>query len=318
MAIQAQFPASFSAAAQDFAAENCFVNNNNNNNNNNNGGVGGFNFFNTLEQQQQKKQHQFFQQQQLVLQQQRNTNTNNNNNNNVFAGNGNFVFETLNRSSSNINGVVLASPNVKPEVKSAAAMQSVNPSLQSIAAFEQKQRQELDHYIRLQNERLRLMLQEQRKQQLAVLLKSIESKATVLIQQKDDELSMATKRAAEMELIINRLEMENQAWQRIAKENEAAVISLNNTLEQVRESSSLMMMVNNGEEDADSCCSGNDDVTATGAAAGGVCKGCNSRGACVLFLPCRHLCSCNVCEGFLDSCPVCRTPKKASIEALMG
>ncbi|CAN1134534.1 Probable BOI-related E3 ubiquitin-protein ligase 3 [Linum perenne] len=297
MAIQAQFPASF--APQDFAAENGFVNNGNGGGG---GGGGGFNFFNTLEQQQQLFQSNL--QQQLLLQQQRNNNHNNSSNNNIVLGNGNFGFESLNRS--NLNGVVSKPAPIQSNM--------VNPSLQTMAAFEQKQRQEIDGYIRLQNEKLRLMLQEQRKQQLAQLLKAIDSKATVLLQQKDDEISRASKRATEMELLINRLEMENQAWQRIAKEKEAAVISLNNTIEQVRESSSLMMAVNNGEGDAESCCSGNEAENGDGL----VCKGCNRRGACVLFLPCRHLCSCNVCDEFLDCCPVCQTPKKASIEALMA
>uniref|UniRef100_A0A2P2Q3U0 RING-type domain-containing protein n=1 Tax=Rhizophora mucronata TaxID=61149 RepID=A0A2P2Q3U0_RHIMU len=48
-----------------------------------------------------------------------------------------------------------------------------------------------------------------------------------------------------------------------------------------------------------------------------LCKGCNSRNSCVLFIPCRHLCSCKACEPFLDSCPVCQTAREATIEALI-
>uniref|UniRef100_A0A2P2Q6C6 RING-type domain-containing protein n=1 Tax=Rhizophora mucronata TaxID=61149 RepID=A0A2P2Q6C6_RHIMU len=48
-----------------------------------------------------------------------------------------------------------------------------------------------------------------------------------------------------------------------------------------------------------------------------VCKCCNARSSCVLFIPCRHLCSCKACDAFLDSCPVCQTAKETSIEALM-
>ncbi|CAL1388596.1 unnamed protein product [Linum trigynum] len=282
---------------------------------------------NNLEQQQQKQQ-QFHNNNLQQQQQQRNGGTNLINNNNGF-----FV--------SKIGEEKPAPASTGLQIPSAMTTNSntVNPSVNSLAAYEQKQRQEIDHYIRVQNERLRLMLQEQRKQQLALLLKTIESKATVLLRQKDEEIARAAKRATELETFLRRLEMENQAWQRAAKENEAMAISLSHTLAQVRENSSLMMMNNNnnnnmnggfgggGEvaDDAESCCrekgdeeeEGEKEETTSGGY-GVVCKSCNSRGACVLFLPCRHLCSCRACDGFLDRCPLCQTPKKASIEALMA
>ncbi|KAF2322723.1 hypothetical protein GH714_029537 [Hevea brasiliensis] len=203
---------------------------------------------------------------------------------------------------------------------------------QSIAAYDEKQRQEIDHYIRLQNERLRFLLQEQRKQQLALLMKRIESNALPLLRQKDEEIARAAKRIAELEDFTKRLEMESQVWQRLAQENEAMVISLNNTIEQLREKASCCF--ENGAEDAESCCDMNreeaeetevknrvfvdDNVTEEERARKKmVCRGCNSRNSCILFLPCRHLCSCKACEAFLDSCPVCQTAKKASIEAIM-
>jgi E3 ubiquitin-protein ligase BOI-like protein len=167
------------------------------------------------------------------------------------------------------------------------------------------------------------VLQEQKRQQLGLLLKKLESKALPILKQKDEEIAQAAKRTVELGEFLKKLEFENQTWQRMAQENEAMVVSLNNTIEQLRENSSGCF--NNGAEDSESCC----DVS-SGAEEGlldaaddtarkmvMVCKGCNSRNSCILFLPCRHLCSCKACEAFLDSCPVCQTPKKASIEALM-
>lgn len=226
------------------------------------------------------------------------------------------------------------------------------PFSQSLAFQAEKQRQEIDHYIISQNERLRLVLQEQRKQQLEVLLKKIEIKTSALLRQKDEEIAKATNRTMELEILLKKLEMESQVWQRIAQENEAMVFSLNNSLEQLKEKA--FCCLDNGVEDAESCCdveeeetgqtraktearnrvvgigfgAGNNSYNYKGAAEETeqeqrstkmvmVCKGCNSRDSCVLFLPCRHLCSCKACEAFLDSCPVCLTPKKASIEALI-
>ncbi|KAF5752010.1 BOI-related E3 ubiquitin-protein ligase 2 [Tripterygium wilfordii] len=197
------------------------------------------------------------------------------------------------------------------------------PFYQSLAAQEEKQRQEMDQFIRLQNERLRLMLREQRKQQLGMVLKKIESTTMPLLRQKDEEIAQGTKRAMELEDFLKRLEMENQAWQRTAQENEAMVVSLNNTLEQLMENN------NNGScggfygreaEDVESCCDADEDKKAElnrEEQKMMVCRGCKSRNSCVLFLPCRHLCSCQVCESFLDSCPICNTVKNASIEVLL-
>ncbi|XWS55099.1 hypothetical protein CRYUN_Cryun10bG0146200 [Craigia yunnanensis] len=212
---------------------------------------------------------------------------------------------------------------------------------QSMVSQVEKQRHEIDQFIRSQNERLRLLLQEQIKQQVAVLVKKIESKASLLLRQKDEEILKATNKTMELQNLLEKLEMENQAWQRVAQENEAMVVSLNNTLEQLREQASCCF--NNGVDDADSCCEVNREgmITEENRGFAGlvaadhgqeqdeitrkmtttttmVCKCCNSRSTCVLFLPCRHLCACKDCADLLDSCPVCRTAKKASIEALIS
>lgn len=176
-----------------------------------------------------------------------------------------------------------------------------------------------------------MLFQEQKRQQLALSLKKVESKALPLFKQKDEEIAQAAKRTVELEDFLKRLEVENQTWQRVAQENEAMIISLNNTIEQLRESGYSCLNNNNDTGDAESCCDmrsrveeitghgfvQEDDVDDISRKMVMVCKGCNSRNSCVLFLPCRHLCSCKACDAFLDSCPVCQTPKKACIEALM-
>lgn len=37
------------------------------------------------------------------------------------------------------------------------------------------------------------------------------------------------------------------------------------------------------------------------------CKVCLDCDACIVFFPCRHMVTCEYCEGFLQSCPVCRS-----------
>ncbi|XP_022751992.1 probable BOI-related E3 ubiquitin-protein ligase 2 [Durio zibethinus] len=186
---------------------------------------------------------------------------------------------------------------------------------QSLDAQLEMQRQELDCILQLQNERLRSALREQRKRQLAILLKSMESKALYLMRRKDEDLAKATKKTMELEASLRKAEMEIESWQRLSKANEATVMDLSNTLEQVRES---LVWVSNTAEDAESLFYGSCDTDQQGEVKDEskkmACKHCNSRSSCVLFLPCRHLCSCKSCDAFLDSCPVCKSVKEASMK----
>ncbi|XP_004291341.1 PREDICTED: probable BOI-related E3 ubiquitin-protein ligase 2 [Fragaria vesca subsp. vesca] len=183
------------------------------------------------------------------------------------------------------------------------------------------QRQEIDCILQLQNEKLRFALQEQRKRQLAALLRNFESRTSSLIRQKEEHLSQARKRAMELQDCLRKAEMETETWQRLAKANETMVMDLNNTLEQVKE---RRVLCSNGTDDAESFCGSScekQEVLSEKAVhnkkLGLDCKSCNARRSCVLFLPCRHLCSCKFCEAFLDYCPVCKSTKEASMEVFL-
>ncbi|MCD7459375.1 hypothetical protein HAX54_040734 [Datura stramonium] len=189
---------------------------------------------------------------------------------------------------------------------------------QSLACQFDKQRLDIDQFICLQNERLRLAVQEQRKQQVALILRNCETKTQFLLKQKDEEIAKATNRSKELEDFLKRIEMENQTWQRIAKENEAIVLSLNNTIGQLKENACLS--TNGGVGDAESCCDvppTENEVPSSKQTRKMMCKSCNSSKSCMVFLPCRHLSSCKNCDPFLHSCPLCNMVKKASIEALI-
>ncbi|KAJ8772738.1 hypothetical protein K2173_027915 [Erythroxylum novogranatense] len=187
---------------------------------------------------------------------------------------------------------------------------------QSLDVHFRMQRDELDSILQLQNERLRYALQEQRKSQVEALLKSAESKASTLLRQKEEHLAEARRKTLELEARLRKAQMENETWQRVARTNESMVVELNNTLEQVRER--VFMVSDRGQsQDAESCGScakeQEEDGTTTHKKIFS-CKSCNSRRPCVIFLPCRHLCSCKSCEAFLGSCPICKSVKEASME----
>uniref|UniRef100_A0A1J3CEC5 Putative BOI-related E3 ubiquitin-protein ligase 3 n=1 Tax=Noccaea caerulescens TaxID=107243 RepID=A0A1J3CEC5_NOCCA len=180
----------------------------------------------------------------------------------------------------------------------------------------EKQRQEIDQFIRLQNERLRYVLQEQRKQTMEMILRKMEAKALVLMTQKEEEMSKALSKNMELEDLLRKMEMENQTWQRMARENEEMVATLNSTLEQVRERAATCYDESAAAvEDEGSSCGGDSSPAKKMSSC---CVNCGSNGVTrVLFLPCRHLCCCTDCEAGLVLCPICNTPKKNRIEAFI-
>lgn len=84
---------------------------------------------------------------------------------------------------------------------------------------------------------MRWVLNEQKKQQLALSWRKCETKLSFLLKQKNEEIAKAGNRTKELEEYLKKIEMENEAWQRIPNENEAIIVSLNNTIEQLKESS---------------------------------------------------------------------------------
>ncbi|CAA7016580.1 unnamed protein product [Microthlaspi erraticum] len=190
-----------------------------------------------------------------------------------------------------------------------------NRSQSFLDAHMEKQRQEIDQFIRLQNERLRYVLQEQRKQTMEMILRKMETKALVLMTQKEEEITKALSKNMELEDLLRKMEMENQTWQRVARENEEMVATLNSTLEQVRERAATCHDA--AAEDEGSSCGGGDSFPAEKKMSS-CCLNCGSNGVTrVLFLPCRHLCCCTDCETGLVLCPICNTPKKNRIEAFI-
>ncbi|XP_030461296.1 probable BOI-related E3 ubiquitin-protein ligase 3 [Syzygium oleosum] len=211
-------------------------------------------------------------------------------------------------------------------IAAAAAASSSSSYSQSLPFQLDPHGQEIDHLLRLQNERLRWLVHEQSKRQIESMTRKIELRVQILLRQKDEEIAQAARKAAELEELLRRLEVEGQEWQRVARENEAMAASLSNALEQLKDSaccrtsSSCSSNGNVGEDDAESCChvmtntnpNRESGKPGTGEDGAGICRNCNARESSVLFMPCRHIGCCMVCEPLLGSCPVCRMVKKAS------
>ncbi|KAA3482960.1 putative BOI-related E3 ubiquitin-protein ligase 2 isoform X1 [Gossypium australe] len=113
---------------------------------------------------------------------------------------------------------------------------------QALDAQLEVQRKELDCILHFQarvlsfnNGRLKSVLREQMRRQLGTLLKTMEWKALYLMKRKEEDLARATKKSIELEACLKKAEMESQWWERLANANEAMVMDLSNTMEQVKE-----------------------------------------------------------------------------------
>jgi E3 ubiquitin-protein ligase BOI-like protein len=178
----------------------------------------------------------------------------------------------------------------------------------------------------LQSERLRQSILEKVQAKQFEALASVEDKILRKIRDKEAEVETINKRNSELEDQIKQLAVEVGAWQQRAKYNESMISALKYNLEQVCAHQGKDFKEGCGDSEVDdtaSCCNGGavnlqlmpkenmqpKDLTA--------CRVCKSSEACMLLLPCRHLCLCKECESKLSFCPLCQSSKILGMEIYM-
>lgn len=176
-------------------------------------------------------------------------------------------------------------------------------------------------------ERVKYEIEEKRKRQARTIMEAIEQGLVKRLRVKEEERNRIGKVNHALEERVKSLSVENQIWRDLAQTNEATANHLRTNLEQVLAQVKDMrgagldnnVEAENEEDDAQSCCGsssggGGEETVKTAK----MCRNCGEEESCVLLLPCRHLCLCGVCGSSVHTCPICRSPKNASVHVNMS
>ncbi|KAF9606292.1 hypothetical protein IFM89_024960 [Coptis chinensis] len=189
-----------------------------------------------------------------------------------------------------------------------------------------RQHEELDHYIRLQENHIATGLREMKQRQMASVLGIIENEVNKKLQEKEIKVEIMTLKNRELADKIQQVTMEAQSWQHRAKYNESVLNVLKSDLKQAIALSANQPKEGYGDSEVENEASsyidhknrpvlGGDGRPRT--CRGLTCKTSKINEVSILFLPCRHLCLCEDCEGSINVCPVCQSMKAASVQVFM-
>ncbi|XP_047951477.1 probable BOI-related E3 ubiquitin-protein ligase 2 [Salvia hispanica] len=188
-----------------------------------------------------------------------------------------------------------------------------------------RQDAEIDRYIKLQGERLRQAILEKFQATKVQTMSYVEEKVLQKLREKEAEMEDINKKNVELELRLEQLALEANAWQQRAKYSENMVNTLKHNLQQVYAQSrdSKEGCGDSEVDDTASCCNGqpvdfhllrkdNNEMKELM-----TCKVCRANEVCMLLLPCKHVCLCKDCESKLSVCPLCQSSKYIGMEVYM-
>lgn len=190
-----------------------------------------------------------------------------------------------------------------------------------------RQKEEFDHYIRVQEENIIKGVRELKQRQTVSFLSAIEKGVGKKLREKEFEIENMNRKNKELVERVKQVTMEVQSWHYRAKYNESLVNVLKSNLKQVLAQGAMQGKEGCGDSEVDDAASYTDHIQLGVVGCSGNptsmkkqvnCRACKVREVCVLLLPCRHLCLCMDCEGFIDVCPVCQVMKSASVQVFMS
>ncbi|OAY72846.1 putative BOI-related E3 ubiquitin-protein ligase 2 [Ananas comosus] len=202
------------------------------------------------------------------------------------------------------------------------ASTSGRPAGEDVVSHLHRQSAEIDAFVRLENEKLRWGLEEARRRHSLALASAAERGMERRLREKEAEVERARRRNAELEARVREMAAENEAWFGLARAHEATAASLRASLDRLLLLPPTTCSTNHPPSTADE--DEDEDEGFADSSADPLlpqpqpqcCKACGDGEACVLLLPCRHLCACEGCAAELAACPVCRHVKNACLRVL--
>lgn len=194
-----------------------------------------------------------------------------------------------------------------------------------------QQQMEIDRFITQHTHKVRMEIEDRRKRYSRRIAAVLEESVMNKLRAKQEEIENLGKLNCALEEKVKSLCVENQIWRDLAQTNEATANALRCNLEQViaqiEDDHHQRRRTNDADEEAQSSCCGSnfDDPGSDGGCIAATttrnnttttinrCKLCEKEESCVLLLPCRHLCLCNLCGSAIHTCPVCHSTKTASV-----
>ncbi|KAL6504361.1 hypothetical protein OROGR_026284 [Orobanche gracilis] len=189
----------------------------------------------------------------------------------------------------------------------------------------QRQDAEIDRYIKLQGDRLRQAISEKFQATQVQAISFVEDKILQKLREKEAQIQDINKKNTELELRTEQLALEANAWQQRAKYFENTINTLKLNLQHVyargrdskegcgdSEINDTASCCNGRPADFDFLCKDRNEMKEVMA-----CKVCGVNEACMLLLPCKHLCLCKDCESNSSVCPLCQSSKYIGMEVYM-
>lgn len=141
------------------------------------------------------------------------------------------------------------------------------------------------------------------------------------LHEKELEIENMNKKNKELGDRIKQVAMEAQSWHYRAKYNESVINVLKNNIQQLMAQGTAQAREGSGDSEVDDAISSSNHqrIVVQGQQQNRTpkCRACGGKDISVLILPCRHLCLCTDCEGFINVCPVCQVIKTASVLVYM-
>lgn len=182
----------------------------------------------------------------------------------------------------------------------------------------------------MQQEQLAKGVRDMKQRHMVSFINTIEDGISKKLREKDTELEIINRKNRELMERVKQVSTEAQNWHYRAKYSESVVNILKNNLQNAISQGADQGKEGFGDSEVDDATSYIDPINYLTVGGGRgksfagpssehlTCRACQSREVSILLMPCRHLCVCKECDGFINVCPVCNIPKSSSVEVYLS